>query len=181
MAWTRPALVAAFVIAVATPSPASLAKNELEAALVYRFATFVEWPADAIGEGPVVIGVLGANEVAGALETMVQGRSIEGRSLKIERLDGVDGASRCHIVFLGAGARDRLEALLAAIGAASVLTLSDSDRFARQGGMVEFVRRGRRLAFEIHRGALAQAGLRINPRVLELAEEVYGDAPANTP
>jgi len=181
MTWTRATLVASIVIVAIAPSSASLVENELKAALVYRFATFVEWPPAAIGEGPVVIGVLGANDIAAALEAIVQGRSIAGRSLKIESLDDVGGASRCHIVFLGSEARGRLEALLTTTGAGSVLTLSDSDRFARRGGMVEFVRRGRSLVFEIHHGALLQAGLRISPGVLALAEAVYDDAPADTP
>ena len=181
MTCRRWVMVVAMVIASTTTASASLGETELTAALVYRFATFVEWPPAAIGEGPVVIGVLGANKVADALETMVEGRTIEGRSLMIESLDDVRAASRCHIVFLGSNARNRRDALLAALGAGSVLTLSDSDRFARQGGMVEFVRRDRSLVFEIHRGALAQAGLRINPAVLGLAEKVYGNAPADIP
>jgi len=181
MTWKHCVLVAALVIASPTAYSAGFTGSELTAALVYRFASFVEWPPDAIGEGPVVIGVLGADDVSDALETMTRGRSIEGRSLKVERLDDVRRANRCHIVFMGSKVADRRQALLEAIGTANVLTLSDSDGFVGRGGMVEFVRHRRRVAFKVHRGAVARAELRVSPRILELAEEVQGDAPADLP
>jgi hypothetical protein len=167
------------LLAVAHPAAGRADEDDLKAALVYRFTTFVEWSQTPVDAATALkIGVLGADVVASKLEHVVEGRHVAGRPIEVERLSSVRGAARCQVVYLGERAEDQLAALLAGVAGGGVLTIGEMPGFARRGGMVELRRQGSRLAFEIHRGAATRAGLRISPTVLKLAEKVHEDAGA---
>ena len=132
-------------------------------------------------DGPVVISLLAADRVAAALGEIAPRLSIDGHPLEVRRIESIQEGDECHILFVGARARARTNEILAALAGRSVLTISDARGFARKGGMVEFTRKGQRLAFEVHQGTALRAELRISARLLALASAVYGDAPAGVP
>jgi preprotein translocase subunit Sec61beta len=50
-----------------------------------------------------------------------------------------------------------------------VLTVGESEAFARQGGMIRFFEEDNRLRFEINPTAAEKVGLRISSKLLKLA------------
>jgi hypothetical protein len=63
---------------------------------------------------------------------------------------------------------------LAAMAAYPILTVSDVQDFAQSGGMIELLLVDRKLRFEIDLDAVRAAGLRLDPKLLDLAIRVYG-------
>ena len=55
---------------------------------------------------------------------------------------------------------------------AGVLTVSDAEGFARDGGMVGFVREGMQLRFDINREAARRGQLRLSAELLKVARSV---------
>src|SRR4051812_36779231 len=60
-------------------------ERKVKAAFLYRFTAYAEWPPATLpaGDSPVVIGVLGADEVAAELTQIVRGRSVGSHPLTV--------------------------------------------------------------------------------------------------
>jgi len=54
---------------------------------------------------------------------------------------------------------------------ASILTVSELDRFIQSGGIINFVMEGNKVRFEINDAAAKQVGLRISSKLLNLARK----------
>ena len=77
---------------------------QVKAAFLYNFAQFVTWPKDTFADdkAPVVIGVYGNNPFGKALETIVNGKSANGRSIIVKQIPvGQENKlADCQIVYV---------------------------------------------------------------------------------
>jgi hypothetical protein len=159
----------------ATQTPAVL-ESEIKAAMIYNFAKFVEWPPEALGgEGdPVVVGVLGNYPFGATLETVLRGKTVQGRPVLLRRFDMAPHLGACHILFISKTERNRLPEMLPALRQASVLTVSDMDNFARLGGVIGLVLEDSKIRFQVNADAARQAGLKVSSKLLKLATPMPG-------
>jgi hypothetical protein len=144
---------------------------EVKAAFLLNFTRFIEWPpaAFAAADGPFSICVLGDDPFGRALDRTVEGESVNGRKIEIQRIVRQTPAS-CQIVFAGGSEKD-LPKVLAGMGP-GVLTVGEGARFLREGGMIAFMLENRRVRFDINQSAAAKAGLRISSKLLSVARSV---------
>jgi hypothetical protein len=160
--------VAALLLAggVAAPAQEVPLEYRVKAAYLANFARFVEWPA-AAAAGPLVICVAGTNPFGMVLEETIAGETVNGRALAVRAIDVPDPS--CHVLFVprtvGAGPYIRS----ALTGSIPTLTVGETPAFIDAGGLVNFVREGNNVRFEIDAGAASRAGLRISSRLLRLA------------
>ena len=100
---------------------------DLKAAFLFNFAQFVEWPAEAFGEGraPIVIGILGSDPFGRSLDDIVAGETIRSRPLVVRRYQSIEQADTCHILFISSSEAGQLEHVLKTLGRRSVLTVGD--------------------------------------------------------
>ena len=168
-----------FGSACADDTPTEAAELELEAAYLYKFANFVEWPADAFREPghPVIIGVMGADALATQLEAMVRDKTVRGRGFVVRTLQPTDDPRGVHILFLGDLGREQSQAALLAVGGSHVLTVSDRRRVSAGGAMVTLVRVNQRLRFEVSMPAVQRSRLRLSALMLTAAYRVQRGAP----
>jgi len=145
----------------------------IQAAYLYQFTRFVEWPA-AETASPLIVCVIGHDPFGEALDLAVQDRRVGGRRVTVRRLPDAEGAGACSLAFLPAGESARLPALQQAVRNQPVLLVSDIRDFARNGGMIGFFRDADRLRFEVNPAAAEEAGLRISSRLLSIARVVGG-------
>jgi hypothetical protein len=156
----------------------------VKAGYLYNFALLVEWPTAASPEPgqPMVIGVLGNNEFADILETVVSGKRIDGHAFVVRRLKKKEFLEcRCHILFIAAQERTRIGEIVGALGSASVLTVSETPGFTSRGGMINFILEDSRVRFEANADAARHAGLNISSRLLNLARGAHAVAAARPP
>jgi hypothetical protein len=142
---------------------------ELKAAFLYKFASFIEWPAE-MANGPMCIGVIGEDPFGAVLDEVVKGKAINGRPFRVVRFRTGQDASRCQIVFLSAPEQPRLRTLLEQLRRAAVLTVSDRPDFCQNGGIINFEILDNRLHFEINLEAAERAGLKISSKLLMVAK-----------
>lgn len=149
-------------------------ERQLKAAFLYRFAQFVEWPqeADAERSRQLVLCLLGTDVFEGALNTIV-GKTVRERELAVRFIASPRQLGQCHMVFLGQPGPEAMKTTLMQSRNAHVLTVSDQPGFAAAGGMIELVRQGTRLQFEINLGAAREAGLLVSSNLLRLARRIY--------
>jgi hypothetical protein len=144
---------------------------EIEAAFVYNFAKFVEWPASVFGDSDVLLICVPAdNALAGKLG-LLQGREAQGHVIRIRVLGGGGDANGCHILFVSASDDSRGK-LLHGVGGLPVLTISDAPGFAQQGGMIGLFVESNHIQFAINRAIAEQSGLKLSARMLLMARIV---------
>ena len=172
---TRGLLAIALAMASSAPAVGQTPTGaDVKAAFLFNFARFVEWPAVAAGADPpdFVIGVLGNDAIADSLTEFVKGKLHHGRPLSVRRLGPKHDVTKVHVLFIGASESARLPELLERLGSASVLTVSDADRFAVLGGAIQFRTESDRVRFDVNLEAAEAAGLTINSKLLRLAGTV---------
>jgi len=141
----------------------------VKAAFLLNFAAFTDWPATIATDFNVC--VIGKDPFGASLDKMI-GRNIEGHTVSVKRLQGLDGRSNCQIVFI---ARDRAGNAIKLVEEvkAGVLTVADADGLARQGVMINMSLSADKVSFEVNNAAAKRAGLRISSKLLRLATAVY--------
>lgn len=171
--------LAAWLVLAAPASPADLPKlteAEVKAAYVFNFARYVEWPATAFSgtNAPFVIGVLGPDPVGESLRAVVAGKVVNGRAFELRRAGPDASLTGCHILFLPATERTRLADLAPLLRDKPVLTVSDTEAFLQQGGVIGLVKRGGNIRLQVNLDAANAAGLKVSSKLLTLAEQVKG-------
>ena len=147
---------------------------EVKAAFLYNFVQFVEWPADAFldAQSPVIIGILGDDPFGASLDEIVRDEKVNSRPLVIRHYQRVEDIKACQILFISQSENWRLEEILAGLKDRSILTVGDTDGFARRGGMIRFVTENNKIRFRINVEAAKTANLTISSKMLRLAEIV---------
>lgn len=158
---------AALLLAVALLATGA-SEAELKGAFVFRIARYVEWPRESASTGALRVAVVGEEPFAGILKPMIDGESLHGRRIEVKRVASSAEAAPCHILVVS-GAPEPMGRILAAVDGAPVLTVGDHPDFARRGGMIGLVRDGPRIALEVNRRAIDDAGLRVSSQLLQIA------------
>jgi YfiR/HmsC-like len=153
----------------------------VKAALLFNFGKFVQWPSLSAG-APLVICVVGDDDIAAAVLTTVRGQNINGHGLEVRQPQESTGWRSCHLLFLAAAETRRSADGLGGIRTAPILTVSDAQGFAHGGGIIELFIADGKMRFAINIDATARAGLRLSSRLLLLAKVVRdGQAQGLTP
>jgi hypothetical protein len=165
-------LVLAVVLSLAAEAPAEetqLSELQVKAAFLYNFATFVEWPAAALeGRTSFTIGLVGPDPFRGLLNQL-EGRPANGHPIDVKRFKSGDDPRAYHLLFVADSYDPQVAELLAGLADAPVLTVGESWRFLRAGGIVRLFVDDSKVRFEIDVDRAARAGLRISSKVLSLA------------
>jgi hypothetical protein len=171
------ALAAAVLALTAAPCAGEAQDRSLEypvkAAFLYKFGSFVEWPADAFSDprAPLQLCVVGRDPFGQILDGVVQGQTVGGRPIKVRRLSAVSAASGCHIAYLGGSPDQSVSAAAKALSGAPVLTIAEGSSGGERAA-IEFVVKANRVRFRVDMRPTAASRLSISSKLLNLAVEV---------
>ena len=146
---------------------------EIKAAYIYNFINYIDWPQNAFPAtgGTITIGVVGQNQFSAALEVL-NGKQVKGRTVALKQITDIKDLDHCQIVFINASEKSHLPELLGKLKDSRVLTVSEIDGFAQQGGIINFISEHNKVRFEINPDAARQLGLNISSELLKLAKVV---------
>lgn len=170
--------LAALALTLAIPGgaqapPTAASERSVKAAYIYRFLPYVEWPSAALSAGsPLVIGVVGADDVAVELEQLVRNRPGDERAIAVRRLGSNDSWVGAHVLYAGQEVAARVLLVAKALQDRSVLTISDADGAVDRGFVIGFVNVESRLRFEVNSDAAERSGLKLSSRLLSVALRV---------
>lgn len=173
LAW--PALLAVAAVAAHGQALGTVRESAVKAAFLYKFGSFVEWPAGAFRSpsAPFVIGVYGDDAVASELEQITEGRTIEGHPVRVQRVRDRDDLAPLHILFAGGARTSRARELLAAAPGA-VLTVADGAIGGDPGPVLFFTEDEGRVRFAASLTAATTRGLKLSSKLLSVAQKVEG-------
>ena len=157
------------LVAEACAQEAVYHDEEVKAAFLYHFATFVQWPETEQVDEPFTIAVLGADEIASELEGVLPGRTIQGRPMAVQRLRSIDDVSDAAVLFIGGELNAELPRLIDDVADRPLLVVTDAPGALRDGAMINFQLVDRRVRFEISLPAAERAGLQLSSRLLSAA------------
>jgi len=172
--------VLALLLAAAFLSPAygednvRLVEQEIKAGLLYNFLKYTQWPPEHANRGAIVC-LIGGDPFSGHLQPMA-GRTVNQRSIEIRNLENVKGVDGCALLYVHANEKSDWPQLQKALAGKDVLTVSDFDGFAENGGMIEFTHNDNRIGVKINIDAVTAAHLTVENRLLRLANAVHSSA-----
>jgi len=151
---------------------------QLKAVFLLRFGQFVDWPVAAFPkpDSPFVIGVLGPDPFGSSLDEAVRGEKIRGRDIEIHHFRRVEEVDACHILFINSR-EEPLESILARLKGRSILTVGDSENFARRGGIIRFLTEQGKVRLRINLEAAKANNLVVSSKLLRWAELAGKDLP----
>jgi hypothetical protein len=150
-------------------------EHEVKAAYLYNFARFVEWPPlSSPGAGKTLEICVVEDEAVTAALAAIAGKVVGQREIRIKPNPPLQSLPGCDLLFIGAGKEGELQQILAAIAVndRAVLTVGDTEGFARQGVMINFYTEKNRILFEINPPAADRAHLKISSALLRIARIV---------
>jgi len=149
----------------------------LKAAFLFNFVKFTDWPAETVApELPLLLCVLGDESVRTELEEAVKGNKIGAHALNVISVN-IDGQLRsCHLLYVTGLDRRQSHELVGKVRNAPVFTVSDLDRFAQLGGVLQLFVEGGKMRFAINPVSMLRARLHISSKVMALAEVVKDES-----
>ena len=173
---TRAALAAWLVL---TTPPAARAQSsaplpeDVEAAYLYQFGRYVEWPPDLMNASATFdICVIGMDPLGEALGDIVAGKAITGRQVAAKQILEPAESAGCRILFVSSSETARVAEILKAVEGSRTLTVGRGADFTRRGGMIGFTADARRVRFVVNLAAADAARLMLSSQLLRVAVRV---------
>ena len=164
-------MIVAVGVVCAGEKPQNPSEQDVKAAFLFNFTKFVTWPSGTPRDGePFRVCVVADEAARRAVERMVDGESVGGRSLQTVVPRVPQDVRPCQILFVGRSAADRAAPFLGAAKNLPVLTVSDSDRVGLRGAAIVFVLDEGRVRFDVN--PANARGLTISSRLLRIARDV---------
>lgn len=173
--FAMPILLAIAGLAFAARSFAQIVEpSQVEAAYLYNFAKFVEWPPATFPDpaGPAMICVVGDQRVSAVLTQAVVGKKVNGRPVEVREPQSSKEFKLCHILFIAFTDKEHIGETLKGLRGLGVLTVGQSDQFIALGGMINLTLKNSRIELEIDPEASDAVGLKISSRLLVVARLV---------
>jgi hypothetical protein len=150
----------------------SYSEEAIKAAYLHRFAAYVEWPGVEHPATAFTIGVLGADPVLRQLQRLLPAINVKGRAARVRPVATVGDLQDVSILYVGPGRLATARSLVAAAASRRVLVVTDEPGGLGAGGVINFVRRGPNVRFEVSQAAATRSGLKIDAALLGVAVRV---------
>lgn len=176
-----PALMLAF--AAALPAAPALAQGgaalerSVKAAFLYKFLGYTEFPAGAFDDAgaPLVIGVVGSEEMAAELARIAAGRVIGGRPIAVRQVREGEHAG-VHLLFVAGADCGRAARALRQPGA-PMLPVTECGNGLQAGSIINFRIVDERVRFDVSLDAADKNNIKLSSRLLTVANHVSKGAP----
>jgi hypothetical protein len=149
---------------------------QIKAAFLFNFAQFVKWPPGAFptADAPFCIGILGDDPFGSALDATVNGETIDSHRLTVVRSQRIEDLKDCQMIFVCRSEEGQVGAILSQLNSKPILTVSDVESFANDGGDIDFFLSDGKVRFEINPQAARRCQLKISSQLLSLGKIVTG-------
>jgi YfiR/HmsC-like len=168
-------LSAGLVLMLATAPVRAQSEDTLKSQFILNFARFTTWPSAAFAtpSSPLVVGFVGAPELADVFEKLATGKNINGRELKAKRFDSAAALDdSCQVVVAPPGSQGK--AVAAKVKGKHVLLVGQDSGFLEAGGIINLIVDGGKISFEINLAPARAASLELDQKLKTLAKSVKG-------
>lgn len=150
-------------------SELQLQEQEIKAGLLYNFLKYTQWPAVSTS---TVICIYGKDPFEGYLQP-IAGRSVNQTEIVLRKISTPKEVDNCSLLFLNDGERNAWPQMQKMLVGRAVLTVSDYEGFAEEGGMIEFGRKNDHISVSLNMEAVTAAHLHVQDRLLKLVTVIH--------
>jgi hypothetical protein len=163
---------------------------EIKAAYLYNFLLFVDWPEPKqnsqtdeskppIEKPPaktITIGIIGKDSF-GDNFNKVEGKLIKSKNKRLSikrfgRFRRQQDLDRCDLLFFCSSEMKNIDKILAGIKGNAILTVGETSNFLERGGIINLLKVGTKIKWEINRTPAKKSGLKIRAQLLRNAVRV---------
>jgi hypothetical protein len=170
------AVLAGALLSVLPTTPVrAQSEDALKSQFILNFARFTTWPSAAFASpsAPLVVGFVGAPELADTFDKLATGKNINGRELKSKKFDSASSLDEsCQMVVAAPGSVGR--AVAAKVKGKHVLLIGQDSGFLEAGGIINLIVEAGKISFELNLGPAKAASLELDPKLKTLAKSVKG-------
>lgn len=147
-------------------------QRQVEAAFIYNFTQFIEWPKDAFASdsAPFVIGVLGQDPFDGLLARTMAGKKVGTHAVQVVYFASASDVKPVNLLYVPTSEDDHAGDALSRLNDAPALTIGQSDSFLAANGGIRLYTEDRRMRFQINLHSTDHARLKISSKLLNLAK-----------
>lgn len=193
-------LTASAAIALLLWVAAAAAQNDIDpekyakvkAGMVLNFMRYTTWPPDSFADenNPMIVTVLGRDDMQAELEALVEDATVHGRRTEVRRVDYPSADPRTgtidqqelddfyakiresHLLYIASSEQSRYRDVLEEIDGEDILTVSDISGFADAGGMLGMAVRRGRVSFDANTDSINETHLSVSSKLLRLATRI---------
>lgn len=152
-----------------------------DSSLAYSALSYISWPKESFAaeNSPFVMAVLG--KVSSAHEKLqapyLEGKKrIQGRTVEIRKYDSPEEVAGSHMLLVAESYSQKLTSrALEVVEGKSVLTIGETDSFAKTGGVLSIVKSGDSSLLELSQRAAAKQRLKVDVRLVNVSVLVDED------
>lgn len=145
----------------------AVAQNyQLHTVYIYSFIRYVQWPSV---EGDFVIGVVGDSPIIDHLKKMAAAKKAGTRDIIVKEFASSASVSATDILFVSKSASESFEEIKSKVNTANTLLITETEGLGMEGSAINFVERNGKLAFELNRHSVEEAGLKVSTELTRLA------------
>jgi hypothetical protein len=166
------------VVVGPTARAAGVSEYAVKAEFIERFTHFVEWPTSAFSsaDSPFVLCVIGDNPFGDYLGKMIAARTVRDRKVQLLQPKSLGELKGCHVLFVSRSEKGKLTPILGVTADQPILTVGDTDGFARRGVLLNFYLDEDKVRFEANDEAIKKSGLKVSAQLMSLARPANADA-----
>ncbi|MEQ1816782.1 MAG: YfiR family protein [Nitrosomonas sp.] len=143
----------------------------LKAAFLYNFAAYTTWP-DSNNGNTFNLCIYGNDPFGNNLDTLMQKKRINDRTITIYRTNNIDRLDSCQLVFISRSSVDNLKAVINTLQDKPVLIVADSPGTIQQGVTLNMEIKDEKVTFEANLKVARKAGLNLSSQLLRFATSV---------
>lgn len=162
-----------FIQSFAEDRPDISLEVNTKAVFIYHFTKYINWLDDDATK-PFNIVILGEGEIYQPLKKIAEKKEVNQRKIAVKQISHIDSLKECHILFISSSEKKIISEIVNLTRNKNILTVSDTESYAKKGVAVNFVIRNDKVRFEINSTALSDLNLRVSSQLLKLAILVKG-------
>jgi hypothetical protein len=149
-------------------------EHQIKATFLYKFGSYIEWPQGTFmhEDEPLIIGVIGADDVAADLKEIVRDKQINGRPVSVVVLDPSAPPRQAQILFIGRSAPASLASVLSSTSGQPIVTVTEVEERSGEGGIINFVTDDNKVRFDVLLAKADSKNIKISARLLRVARKV---------
>lgn len=152
-------------------SAETVTPEEIKSIMIVKFSAFITWPVftSPAKDNKLGIGVIGDPEMLNQLKSL-EGKIVDAKSMSVTEASTTNLPESINILYLGKSQIDKWPIIKKRVKK-YVLTISESDEFIEQGGIISFYKKPTgQIGFAVNRSEQIKSGLIFSSALLRLAD-----------
>ena len=145
----------------------------IQAALIKNFTHLIEWPKNKHAKNSEVFNLCihRSKKLEQQFKTIFTDKRIKGKRIRILNISNAD-LNACDLVYITAESKVSISKLLKHANQLGILTISAQDGYGQHGIHINFYEHQQRMAFELNKRALDNAGFQVSTQLYHYARIV---------